>query len=134
MNLKTSFFVSVVMIFLTMTVFTPPTQAADCGTGPGGLCYGISNTVQCSTSILADCNSYPMCSYSGTISGYFCKNKCFNTGQQGSCGLGSVCLCLNQAACGSCTYHGKDLAACNDSGCVSTDTTPPKAPTNVRVL
>jgi hypothetical protein len=100
-------------------------QVATCSSGAGGLCYGRSNSAQCSTSVLTDCTAYPRCAYVGWLPGYMCNNHCYNTNQQGSCSAGSVCLCVDQNPCPLCTYTGQDLSACNDNGCGGADTQPP---------
>ncbi|MDQ1283960.1 MAG: hypothetical protein QG620_308 [Patescibacteria group bacterium] len=111
-------------------------QTATCSaSAPGGLCVGISNSALCSTSVMADCSDFPRCNYIGWLPGYVCRNHCHDTQQQGSCGPGQVCLCVDQNPCALCTYGGQDLSACNDNGCGGADTQLPSvtitSPTNL---
>lgn len=97
-------------------------KAQLCSTG--GLCSGY-NSAECSNPVIQDCSFYPRCTYSGVIGGFYCKRNCHNTGVQGSCNAGSVCLCVNQSVCPSCTSTGQNLAQCNDDGCGAVDSQPP---------
>ena len=130
--MKINFRVSMILlgVIVLLLIFSSSSkvlaQAAPCSaTTTDGLCYGRSNDAACSTVLMPDCNSFPACMYFWRTGSYNCKNHCYNTGQSGTCGTGSVCLCVDSNPCPLCTAQGKNLSQCSDSGCGGSDSTPP---------
>jgi hypothetical protein len=113
----------ILVVFVLISVgYLPDVAAQPCGTAPGALCDGYNNA-SCSTTVLTDCSAYPRCLTSA--GNFVCDHSCYNTGLEGSCGAGRVCLCINRTACSLCTSVGQDLAVCSDTGCGAADSTPP---------
>jgi len=110
--------------WILLLLLLPVAYSQNCGNYIGGLCQGYDSAI-CTTSVITGCGSFPRCMYSGTISGFYCKNSCYDTGNTASCGGTQKCLCLMQKPCSLCTGQGMDLNACSQNGCGPYDQTPP---------